>query len=190
MLLTLLVCGAIYAHPHVFMDTRVRIHFGEVGLIGFTVEWGFDDMFSSTIIADYDRNRNGIFEKDENNAVREGAFANLRHYNYFILLAAGRNEELEIETVLDFRAAIARGKVQYTFFVPFEIEAEAQEKEIKIGVFDDTYFCDVVYADDSPVTLNGHEAIEFRYQLVKDAEKAFWGGQIIPRVIVFQFKKK
>jgi len=190
LLLTLLVCGAAYSHPHVFIDTKVQIRFSVVGLSGFIVEWVFDDMFSSTIIADYDGNRNGTFESDETAAVQDGAFSNLRHYNYFILLVASNNEELEIENVRDFKAEITQGKVQYAFYVPLEIEAEVQEKEIKIGVFDNTYFCDVAYANDSPVTINGHEAIDSRYRLVKEAEKAYWGGQIVPQVIVLRFKKK
>ncbi len=166
-----------------------HINYNDAGIIGFRLDWIFDDMFSSTISTDYDRNRNGAFESDEVDAVREGAFSNLRNYNYFILLVS-ENREVEIEEVQDFKAEIIKSKVRYSFFVPFKIEADSRLREIKIGVFDDTYFCDVEYAEESPVVINAHVSIDSSYRLFKDAENAYWCGQIIPKVILLQFRKK
>ena len=185
----LAVSGIVYSHPHVFIDAKIQIFFHETGFAGFKVEWIFDDMFSSTIITDFDKNKNGTFEVDEIDAVREGAFSNLRNYNYFILLVS-RNKRVVIESVEDFNAEIIQGKVGYNFFVPFETRADSQKKVIKIGVFDATYFCDVVFADESPITIYNHVAIESSYRLVKDASHAYWGGQITPHVILLQFNKR
>jgi ABC-type uncharacterized transport system substrate-binding protein len=185
----LVVTGVAHSHPHIFIETKVQINFNDTGLVGFRVDWVFDDMFSSTISTDYDRNRNGAFESDEIDAVREGAFSNLRNYNYFILLVS-ENREVEIEEVQDFKAEIIKSKVRYSFFIPFKIEADSRLREIKIGVFDDTYFCDVKYAEESPVVINGRGSIDSSYRLVKDTENAYYCGQIIPKVILLQFKKK
>lgn len=188
-LLLIIVTVIANSHPHVFIDTKVQIAFKDSGLIGFKVEWLFDDMFSSTIIMDYDRNGNGVFEHGEIDAVQKEAFSNLRNFNYFILLVSNK-EEVDIDAVKDFQAEIIQGKVQYSFFVPFKIDAGPRSREIKIGVFDDTYFCDIAYAENSPVIIDNRGAISSSYRLIKDAGNAYWGDQIIPQVILLQFRKK
>ena len=146
-------------------------------------------MFSSTIIYDYDSDENGIFDRSETETVEEMAFSNLQNYNYFIYLANG-NREIEIEKVDNFAVEKVEEKVRYIFFVPFKAKAANRTTEIKIGVFDNTYFCDVIYVEENPVTIIGNASIESSFRLVEDAENAYWGEQIIPKVILLQFKKK
>jgi ABC-type uncharacterized transport system substrate-binding protein len=56
-LLPLLAAGAASAHPHVFADAAVEVRFGARGLEGVRVAWTFDELFSSMVLQEYDRQR-------------------------------------------------------------------------------------------------------------------------------------
>ena len=61
---------SLHAHPHVFIVQRINIVFDDQGLAGFRIHWRFDDMFSSMIAGDHDRNQNGHLESQEVNPSR------------------------------------------------------------------------------------------------------------------------
>jgi len=55
----------VLSHPHVFIVQRIEVVFDDKGLAGFRIEWKFDEMFSSMIAGDYDKNQNKYLEPDE-----------------------------------------------------------------------------------------------------------------------------
>ena len=75
-----------YAHPHVFIVQRLNVVFDEKGLSGIKVRWKFDDMFASMIAEDHDINRNGKFETNEIQTVKEKAFSFISKHNYFFFI--------------------------------------------------------------------------------------------------------
>ena len=64
----------VFAHPHVFVDNRMTVQFGEGMLQGIVFTWTFDDMFSNMILADYDPKHTGQFDAVQVKAVKAGAF--------------------------------------------------------------------------------------------------------------------
>jgi ABC-type uncharacterized transport system substrate-binding protein len=191
----LLVCGGLcgasvpYAlgHPHVFIENSFTFVFTGGRLEGIAVTWIFDEMFSASIITGNDRNRNGKFEEQEIKMVEKGAFSNLKNFNYFLFIDTGEGRR-KIGTVRDFRAEIRGRKLVYRFFVPLDIAASATEKALTAGCFDNTYFCDVTYAKDDPVTVKADERTYVSWELVKDRKNAYWGGTIVPRVVRLKFR--
>ena len=71
------------AHPHVFIEQRLKIVFDDKGLSGIQVNWLFDDMFSSMIANDHDLNKNNSLEPEEVSGVKENAFAYIAEFDYF-----------------------------------------------------------------------------------------------------------
>jgi ABC-type uncharacterized transport system substrate-binding protein len=191
----LLACGGLigaavpyaWCHPHVFIENSFTFVFSEGRLEGLSVTWVFDEMFSASIIMENDRNRNGAFEEKEIRAVERGAFANLRNFNYFLFLDSG-GSRMKIKAVRDFRAEILGRKLVYHFFVPLNIAVRAGSTVFRAGCFDNTYFCDVSYAKDDPVTVETDAQTVVSWELVKDKKNAYWGGTIVPRVVHLQFR--
>lgn len=68
-----------WAHPHVFIVQSLKIVFNDKGLAGFNIRWEFDDMFS-TMISD-DLNKNGVLEKTEVTSIKEKAFSYIAEFN-------------------------------------------------------------------------------------------------------------
>ncbi|MGQ3281388.1 MAG: DUF1007 family protein, partial [Shinella sp.] len=65
-LLPLLVAGAAFiapavafAHPHIFAEARLEVVAGEDGTVSeLRNVWRFDDMFSASVVMDFDKNSN------------------------------------------------------------------------------------------------------------------------------------
>ncbi|HDQ13649.1 MAG TPA: DUF1007 family protein [Sediminispirochaeta sp.] len=162
-----LLCAAgapLFSHPHMFIDTRVRFVFEGQMLEGFWVQWGFDEMFSASIRMDYDANRNGSFESREVESIEENAFRNLRNYNYFISVDRGERRQ-RIERVESFDAWLEENRLYYRFFVPYEAEVPEQREELRLIIFDDTFFCDIAYFEEEPVLIDAAQGIEANYNI-------------------------
>jgi ABC-type uncharacterized transport system substrate-binding protein len=104
------------AHPHVFVDVRVRLFFGAEGLTGLRVSWTFDEMASSTLHATFDTNRDGIFSAAEMRAIeRQFRTLNREHY-YLDIRLDGR--PVPVGEVTELEASSTDGRVTYAFTVP------------------------------------------------------------------------
>jgi ABC-type uncharacterized transport system substrate-binding protein len=154
LMLFLMPGNPLFSHPHMFIDTEITFLFEASKLKGFWVEWYFDEIFTASIRLDYDADRNGEFDAREVGDIRDNAFVNLRHYHYFISIfhKNGVHQVVEVE---NFSARLEDNRLVYRFFVPFEREATAAGEDLKILVFDDTFFCDIVYLPENPIHVEG-----------------------------------
>lgn len=145
---------SVFSHPHMFIDTEITFLFDPGELKGFWVEWYFDEMFTASIRLDYDFNRNGRFEAGEVREIRDNAFVNLQNYHYFITIFHNKGSH-EVTEVEDFSAWLEDDRLVYRFFVPYEAEVSAVRQDLKLVVFDDSFFCDIVYLPEDPVHVEG-----------------------------------
>jgi ABC-type uncharacterized transport system substrate-binding protein len=176
------------AHPHVFVDSTVKFVFDENGLAGAEVNWVFDEMFSSMIILDYDKNANQQFEPAEITKVRQQVFANLRQFNYFMHIKID-GKSFAVNFVTEFSAAIIEGKVVYRFFVPCHVKASATFKELQLSIYDNTFYSSV-FLEKKSLKFKNWEAYEVRHSTSINRNNAYYYGQIYPEEINLRFKKK
>jgi len=179
----------VFAHPHVFIDNTVTIVFDHSGLTGIRVKWVFGEMFSSMIIHDYDTNKDSTFSHDEIEKIKNGAFSNLESYNYFTYLKIN-GEKFIVKYVKEFSADLNSNKVVYNFFIPCHVSATSSYKEIKLSMYDSTYYTDIMLANQNPVSFVNTSLIEYRYEIQDNTKKAFYYGQVFPQEIILTFKKK
>lgn len=180
---------AAYGHPHIFIEASITFVFENDGLKGVRVVWLFDEMFSASIIMDFDANKNRVFEIQEINAVRLGAFSNLANFGYFLHAEIG-GVKIPVKSVTDFSAGIIGGRLSYTFFVPLRVDAADGGNSACVACFDDTYFCDIRYVKKDPVRLENEAGFVCFWELVDDKKNAYWGGMIVPKKIELKFRKK
>jgi ABC-type uncharacterized transport system substrate-binding protein len=183
-----IVTAPLFAHPHVFIDNSFDFIFDDESLRGIEVTWVFDEMFSASIIMDYDANKNRIFEEKESQAVERGAFSNLKNYDYFLHIDIdGKN--FTIKTVNDFTAEITDNRMVYHFFIPLKVGARPTYRVVDAGCWDRDYFCDVKYTND-PVKLENDSRIESSWKMLADKKSAYWGGFIIPNIVQLRFRSR
>ncbi len=179
----------LLAHPHVFIDNRISVIFNDKGLKGFRHEWVFDEMFSSTIIQEFDLDDNGKFNEKEIKEVIKGAFSNLKEHNYFTDITINGNQ-FNIKEFEDFHAEIDSGSMIYYFFLPCEVPATTRNQEVKIAVYDPTYFVQLLWASEDPYAFKNTSEVELSHEVIEDEENSYYYGQIIPEALKIKFRKK
>lgn len=175
------------SHPHVFIHAAVDAVFDDQGLAGFRIRWVFDEMFSGMIRMDYDRNDNHQFEPDEVAAVQEGAFSNLKSFDYFVHIHIN-GEPFRVRFVKDFSAALHGEKMTYTFFVPCHVRATSSPKKVRISVYDPEFYSSIFLVRD-PLGLENAEPFEVSYWVEENPGEAYYFGQIVPKEIRMRFKR-
>ena len=157
----------VTAHPHMFIDTRLAIEIEEETLKGIRITWWFDPVFTASIRGDFDEDKNGTFNKEEIEEIREYAFSNLVNYNYFTFVNHGSTTLVPGE-IKNFSAWIEDGTLVYQFYAPFELTIE--EKFFSVAIYDDTFWCDITYKKTNPVTLPGMD--NAKWELVENRNRA------------------
>ena len=176
------------SHTHVWIHGAVIMHFDEKGLAGFKQEWVFDEMFSHMIIHDFDKNRNGELESAEVKEVYKGAFSNLRNFDYLTHVKIN-GKPFQVKFVKDFNAKIVKEFVVYHFFVPCQIKATSSFKEIRIGIYDETFYTNVTILKDQ-VLFKNDTGYEYHHKIEKNKDEPYYYGQVYSEEIVLRFRKK
>lgn len=188
LLAVLLLPKSASAHPHVFVYTATDIVFDEKGLAGFRIRWLFDEMFSGMIVLDFDENGNKRFEPAEIEKLKAGAFANLREYNYFIHVKINGNP-FKVQFVTDFSARIHKDRMIYEFFVPCHVTAAGTVKEIRLSIYDESFYTSVFLVE-RPVAFENDDPFEVEHRIAKNKEEAYYFDQIYPEEITIRFRKR
>ncbi|MDX9800312.1 MAG: DUF1007 family protein [Spirochaetia bacterium] len=196
--------ASLFSHPHTFIDSVVECEFNESGISGFWINWSFDPMFATSIIMDFDRDKNGVFSKSEIKDIRENAFSNLENFNYFIYITENRKTRRPI-TVTNFSASIVEDDIIYRFFVPYNSSAADKQNSVIIAIYDETFFCDIsiksvktvpddisdIFTIEKKIRINEEKTIKYdnAFQSIT-RDGASYTGFVNPQEIVIRFSKK
>jgi ABC-type uncharacterized transport system substrate-binding protein len=142
------------AHPHVWIDANVTFVFDQKMLTGVRVEWTFDEIFSTLVIREHDKNKNKKFEDSEIESVRRDAFVATREYNYFTHITVA-GSKAAIADAADFKADIVKGKVVYRFTLPLAAPVDPSEKPVIVKAYDETFYVDIGLETGDPVRFSG-----------------------------------
>jgi ABC-type uncharacterized transport system substrate-binding protein len=181
------LCSAhtVQAHPHVWVDYFVEVRFDQTGLVGFQHRWLFDEMFSSQVMEMFDADNNGFFSSEEVENVRQGAFANLEEYGYFIMIKVD-GQDVAVQEVRDFLARIDGHQVIYEFFTPLSVPAGAQPKTIHLLVADMEYFVDMAFVSGG-LSFQDGEHLEVDAVFGPGPAFSFWDGAWQPKHFTLRF---
>lgn len=180
---------SLFAHPHMFLNSKLEFFWEGSELKKCRVTWDFDKFFSSDIISAYDYDRDGVFNEEENWAVYYNAFINLKNYYYFFFIRDGK-ERFTPEEVSDFKASYKDGTLRYSFAVDIpEIKGET----VAIAVYDYTFFCDIAYDEENPVVFYYDGAkVKPEYKIAKNKNYPVYYnplGAIDDTTVYYEWKK-
>jgi ABC-type uncharacterized transport system substrate-binding protein len=161
-----------------FIDTRLKIGIEENRLKQVEITWYFDPMFSASIVGDFDSDRNGVFTPEETEAVREYAFSNLKNYDYFTFLELNGKTHVP-RRIENFKVFVENRQLVYRFSIPFDLEIE--EKKFALAIYDESYFCDILFHEDSPVEFQGTRPAAWEIRENKDMSINYGGPVSVSR---------
>jgi ABC-type uncharacterized transport system substrate-binding protein len=159
------------AHPHVFVEQRVTLLFGEVGLQALHVEWTFDELYSASLIADFlDRKRTAP-NPAQVRAIEQQAFANAEQVNYFIVLKLD-DVPVKVGRHRDFSVDLDGPKVRYRFVVPVDA---AKARRLAVNVLDEQWYIDFFPAKVEPIGFQGAERLKVECGTATEPQKTVLG---------------
>jgi len=185
----IIFCSAALPHPHVFIAQRIKIIFDDQGLAGINVHWTFDDMFTSMIAGDYDKNQNKVLEKNEVALIKKEAFSYLSDQNYFTFVKIGK-KSFDVKFIQNFSAELHNKKLIYKFFIPCHVTATSNLKHVCIASYDPSYYSVIFFANNGPVSLDKAESFNVKTAIKEDKSTLIYYGQINPWALFLDFSTK
>ncbi len=183
------VSPAVFAHPHVFIEQKLKLIFNEEGMEGIHVNWRFDDMFSTMIANDHDANKNDQLEPSEVTQIKEKAFAYIAEYHYFFSVKIDGTPFI-VNDVTDFSAELDNGKLIYDFFIPCPVTATKEIKKLIIASYDPNYYSAIYFAEKSPYGFINNDGVEANAVIREDMETLIYFDMVNPWTLFLDFKRK
>ncbi|TIS53315.1 DUF1007 family protein [Mesorhizobium sp.] len=140
------------AHPHVFAEARLDLTISADRTVqSLRHLWRFDELFSSTVLMEFDKNSDLTLDAKELDEVALTVHASLAEYNYFQLVTLNGNDVV--------MAPPPRLVVNYDndqLVVLFETkpkDALPPSGKVSIGVYDPTFYTAIDFTDDDKIAV-------------------------------------
>lgn len=144
---TVLVPGSAEAHPHVFAEARLDVVVNEGGrLEALRHVWRFDDLFSATVVVEFDKNGDLELDDAELREVSGVIYDSLEEFNYFQVVTVN-----DVDVELDRPEALMATMQDNQLIVFFEARPTTPfklEGNVVIGVYDPTFYTAIDFVED------------------------------------------
>lgn len=153
--LTMTSVGAM-AHPHVFVEANLEILRNNDGAVTeMRHVWRFDELFSSTIMLDFDTNADGKLDASELDEVSKVVTESIGESDFFteVRLESAKVPFVPADAIMvDFADNQALMFFALTFEEPIDVKGS---KDFKISVSDPSYYVAMEIADQTAVQITG-----------------------------------
>jgi len=184
----LLKATPLQAHPHVFIDAKVKVYFDANGVKGFKISWTFDEMFSEIMLDEFDEDVDDQFSKAEQKMIYQKAFSNLKKFGYFTKIFID-NKPFEIKYIANFEAHMNDEIMSYSFFIPCSVPISKAEKQIKVFTYDESYYMDVSLTKES-ISFVNTQPYNINYEVYEDESQTYYFNQINPFALRLSIQRK
>ena len=142
------------AHPHIFAEARLEVVAGADGTVSeLRNVWRFDEMFSSSVILDFDKNTNLKLDPEELADVGQVVLESLEEFSYYTSITedgmdvkVGKPDKINV----DFKD----GQL-LMFFVLKPGETMPLKGKMTFGVYDPTMYAAMDFTTDDDLALVG-----------------------------------
>ncbi len=186
-IILIFITSLSFAHPHVFINADITVCYDEVGISKLKMKYSFDKIFSNDLMQMFDKNKNNKLEASEVAQIKAKAFSNLVKYDYFVHIQNG-DAKINTKNVSNFRAKVVNGVVSYYFDINTKIEIGNHPENIKIAVYDHSYYIEVVYNKGNP-KFEDMGNFYYTHKIITDYKQAYYMNQIHPDCLVLDVNK-
>ena len=170
------------SHPHIWIDVLATFQFKDNKVSGIKVRWTFDEFFSSGIIHDFDKDKNGTFDDTEIAVLQHGAFEATREDNYFTHIKI--NDQLvRLTKVNGYAAKIIDTTLVMEFVVSLPQPINPATDKLTVSVFDSTYYVDVAYDKIDPVRFTGEQDGFCTFKMTQDERNPIYFNSVQPDLL-------
>ena len=153
-LFSLVAASPIAAHPHVWVTVTSELVYAPDGSVtGIRHHWKFDDMYSAFATQGLASKVKGQFTREELTPLAKVNVESLKEFAYFTFATADGRKTPFAEPLPDYWLDYKDAILTLNFTVPFKQPVKA--KNLRIEIFDPTYFIAFEFAKGEPVRLVG-----------------------------------
>lgn len=146
------------AHPHVFVEANMEVVLNEKAeFTELRHVWRFDEVFSSTIILDFDANADGKLGEDELNELTSTVQKSIADYDFYTALRSG-NDVIEFYEPEKINAYYDDNQLIMFFEVNPSKPYNLQEQPLRISASDTSYYVAFDFTEEN-VKLSGSEHV-------------------------------
>lgn len=161
-----LLPAAALAHPHIFAEARLEVVAGEDGTVSeLRNVWRFDEMFSSSVVLDFDKNSNLKLDPDELAEVGQTVLESLEEFSYYTTITedgktvkVGKPDAINV----DFQD----GQL-LMFFALKPGQAMPLKGKLTFGVYDPTMYASMDFPTDDNMVVVGDRFSACKHQVVR-----------------------
>ena len=168
--------GPASVHPHVFAEARLDVVVnGDQTVKSLRHLWRFDDLFSSTVLVEFDKNSDLKLDDAELQEVSNTVFASLAEYDYFQLVSAD-GKDVAMKPPAGLMANYENNQLIILF------ESEPKDKlvlkgKVDFGVYDPTFYTAIDFIEDENMAVKDLPATCKRTVIRPDPDEAISQNQ-------------
>ncbi len=160
-----------FAHPHIFVEARLEVVAAPDGSIEeLRNVWRFDEVFSSSVVMDFDKNTDLKLEPNELAEVGKTVRDSLADYDYYMNLTInGKNITVQKPDIIhvDYK----EGQL-LMFFAVKPVEKMPLKGKLTFGVYDPTLYTSIDFPTDNELAMVGDGFKACRHAVVRpDADE-------------------
>ena len=140
------------AHPHVWITFEIAVLHDKGTFVGVRHKWTFDELYTSMAIDGLDKNKDGIYDREELAELTKVNIDGLKDFSFFTFPALA-GKELKVGEASDYWLEHKDGSLSLHFTLPFATPVLMEAKGLTVSVYDPTYFIAFELAKTDPVKL-------------------------------------
>lgn len=162
-LLVSLLCGAslVCAHPHVFIDAKVKAVFDNAGFSAIKNHWVYDELYSSALMSSGDADGDGKISDSENKVFLETILGPLKESNYFNYVQSG-TAFLKVQGISNFKATFKNDRLVLDFETKFSVPVGSDYTMLVIAIADISNYFQVT-ADMENADVEGPDSFDIEF---------------------------
>jgi ABC-type uncharacterized transport system substrate-binding protein len=169
-----LMCGGLIteaaAHPHVYITFETTVLYDKGTFAGVRHKWMFDEFYTTMAIEGLDKNKDGVYDREELAELAKVNIEGLKDFAYFTFPGLG-GKEIALGDARDYWLEHKDGLLSLHFTLPFASPVLSEAKGLTISVYDPTYFIAFEPAKDKPARISEGAPKGCEAKIVAAAEK-------------------
>jgi len=143
-----------FAHPHIFIDAKFEAVASADGTLSELRNiWRFDEVFSSSVLLDFDKNENMVLDKSELSAVAKTVRTSLEQYKYYTNVSVN-GKAVAMAKPDSIQADYKDGALIMTFSLK-PVQKTILAGTTIFGIYDPTLYTAVDFATDADMASSG-----------------------------------
>ncbi|MDF1633840.1 DUF1007 family protein [Mycoplana sp. MJR14] len=169
----LLIAGAAWllpavamAHPHIFAEARLEVVAGDDGTVSeLRNVWRFDEMFSSSVVLDFDKNSNLKLDPDELAEVGQTVLESLEEFHYYTTITED-GKDVKVGKPDAINVDFKDGQL-LMFFTVKPGQTMPLKGRMTFGVYDPTMYASMDFPTDDNMVVIGEKFSACKHQVVR-----------------------